>query len=297
VQRQHRHGDIRARGRHRDRHRRHLLAPQIASAKKGGVIIEVSGRGFWAAKREEAVGEWEDGCALSARRLRFAVADGAGAGFESRQWALTLATTFVRDPPSAGIGAAGVAGWFSQLAERYRRRSEPAAEEDAWLYEAMELRGSFAAFVAVQFWPRPDQLLGWEAMAVGDCCLFHLRRGRLLTAFPVTSAEDFTSHPDLVPSAHHALHRLAARIRITGGTASPGDRFALASDAMSQWLLRSSRRRPDTWLRLEGLRSSSFRGLVRAEREAGRMQRDDVTLAYLRVTVRPPDVQPGDIVC
>jgi hypothetical protein len=210
-----------------------------------------------------------------------------------------LATTFVRDAPSVGIGATAVAGWFGQLAERYRQRSEPAAAEDAWLYEAMEKRGSFAAFVAVQFWPRPDRLLGWEAMAVGDCCLFHLRRGRLLMAFPITSAEGFTSHPDLVPSANHARHRLAARIRIIRGTAFPGDRFALASDAMSQWLLRSSQNRPDTWLRLEGLRSRSFHGLVRAEREAGRMQRDDVTLAYLRVTVRPPDIrrEPGDIGC
>jgi hypothetical protein len=262
-------------------------ACRVTPAKKGCVIIEVSGRAFWAAKREEAAGEWEDGCALSARRLRFAVADGAGAGYESRQWALTLATTFVRDAPSAGIGATAVAGWFGQLAERYRRRSGPAAEEDAWLYEEMEKRGSFAAFVAVQFWPRPDQLLGWEAMAVGDCCLFHLRRGRLLTAFPITAAEGFTGQPDLVPSADHALPRLAGSIKIIRGTAFPGDRFVLASDAMSQWLLGSSQSRPDTWLRLEGLRSSSFRGLVRTEREAGRMQRDDVTLAYLRVTGKP----------
>ena len=63
-----------------------------------------------------------------------------------------------------------------------------------------------ATFVALKLDPLAsadaglDSTMGWTAWAVGDACLFHVRRGSLLTCFPMGASTDFDLHPFLYQS-------------------------------------------------------------------------------------------------
>jgi hypothetical protein len=239
-------------------------------------------RHCWLPKSPEAAEEWEDSVELSEATMRFAVADGAAAGFDSREWARALVTAYRDDPPTRGSPPEAAAEWMRRTGERHHARRQDVASADAWMYARAEREGSFAAFLGLRFWPLQPDRLGWEAIAVGDCCLFHVRESRLLDTFPLRRPEQFTRRPDLVPSAPRSLSLLTSRVLIEHGVAEPGDLFLLGTDEISTWLLGQGGTSP-VWRDLRHLRRAGFRALVEEQLAAGTMEPDDVTLACLQV--------------
>jgi hypothetical protein len=259
----------------------------FARGLQRGAATRIAARAFWLPKSPDAAEEWEDGVALSEATMRFAVADGASAGFDSREWARALVTAYRDDPPARGSPPHAAAEWLRRTGERHHARSQDArsqdvAAADAWMYTRAEREGSFAAFLGLRFWPLPPDRLGWEAVAVGDCCLFHVRESRLLDTFPLRRPDQFTRRPDLVPSAPRSLSLLTSRVLIKDGVAEPGDLFLLGTDEISKWLLGQGGTSP-VWRDLRDLRRAGFRALVEEQLAAGAMEADDMTLACLQV--------------
>src|SRR5207248_4465942 len=79
--------------------------------------------------------------------------------------------------------------------------------------------------------------LVWKAVAVGDSCLFVLRRDKFDVVFPLSSAVEFGNHPPLVPSSPD---RDCPEPEWLAGWAEPGDLFLLATDAVARFLLDSA---------------------------------------------------------
>ena len=75
----------------------------------------------------------------------------------------------------------------------------------------------------------------WEALAVGDACLFHLAAGGCLSSFPVDRSTDFTASPTLISSRSGV-----PSWKTTRGTLRPGEAILLATDALAQCLLASA---------------------------------------------------------
>jgi hypothetical protein len=247
---------------------------------------------FWEPKAGTARSEWEDGCAYSPETGWFAIADGASAGTSSREWAYTLAKAFVDDRPDDllraehGLGTrflrwlSGVRQSFDPDAEGFVRATVP-----EWVREAGQRRGAFSTFLGGRI-----SASDWAAVAVGDCCLFHLHSsGPRLTMFPMTGAEEVGSTPQLIPSAPADDGALARSLRHGSGSLQPRDVIFAGTDAISEWMMRA-REREELWSLLSRIGNEGFAAVCADLRETKEMRNDDVTL----LRYRQPVNQGGD---
>jgi hypothetical protein len=134
----------------------------------------------------------------------------------------------------------------------------------------------------------------WQAVALGDTVLFHVRAGRLLTTFPPLGPDDFGSHPNGVHTLRSRLEKMSDNLLITGGALATDDFLFAATDAMAHWIIRAVAREDDkVWAVLSTLAHPAvFARLVddqrKTENRAGRMRNDDVTLMRLRLLADQP---------
>jgi len=215
----------------------------------------------------------EDACAYDEPRGRLAVADGASSSYQAGPWAQRLAAGYVEEPATATTFGAWV---------EVQRRAFPRATVDPtkWWAEEVALRGSYATLLGVQL-TLEDGPARWDAVAVGDSCLFHVRAGRLLCSFPVEHPGDFTMTPPLVGSRDGE----APGPMVASGAIEVGDQILVMSDALAHWSLSVARTREEVWAFLGGLRSDTFGPFADDARLRGGLDDDDVTL--LRCVVRP----------
>ena len=139
-------------------------------------------------KRGNGEKEWEDGFATDPAGGVLAVADGAGDGIFSKLWVDLLLKSFLEEPVPLDDLAA-VEPWIQE-----RRRAWFEAiryPEQRWsIQRKIDQSCGAATFLGFRLdaappdGDPPDSAMGWTAWAVGDICLFHLRAGRLIAAFP-----------------------------------------------------------------------------------------------------------------
>ena len=173
--------------------------------------------------------ENEDAVGAHPAADRFAVADGASEGWASGAWATHLVGCYTRTPPEP----ATFADWLA--AARRTWAAPPASADQPWYAQAKQAEGAFATLVGVEVRPaKSGSGLRWKAVAVGDSCLLHVRRGAVVESFPLTHPDQFDTTPALVPSS---AHRPTPDPDWLAGTAAPGDTLLLATDAVAAALL------------------------------------------------------------
>src|SRR5262249_17994246 len=127
-----------------------------------------------------------------------------------------------------------------------------------------------------------------RALAVGDCCVFHVRDDALLRAFPIVSAAQFDNRPLLLSSNPERNERLGPCVPLACGAWQPADSFLLMSDALAACFLPTvvDEGQPVSAALPFG-RQRSFASWVRRQRAAIRLRNDDVSL--LRIHLPAPD--------
>jgi hypothetical protein len=240
---------------------------------------------FWEPKTGTARSEWEDGCAYSPASGWFAVTDGASAGTSSREWAYALALNFVADRPDGLVQAdegagtrflrwiSGVREGFDPDADEFRRATIP-----EWVRKAGGRRGAFSTLLGGRITAG-----GWAAVAIGDCCLFHVRAsdGTCVTTFPLSSSDELGATPQLIPTVAADDGTLAGSLRLGSGSVESGDLIFAATDAMAAWMLRD-RDRDEMWRLLGRIGAQGFAALCQDLRERSEIRDDDVTLLRYR---------------
>jgi len=233
---------------------------------------------YWLPKDGTPAAEWEDGVAYSRQSGWFAVADGASTGNSSREWAYTLASTFVADRSAQALhddSSQSFLDWVDTARARFDPKSPefPVSRMPEWVQAAGDRMGAHATFIGGRL---DDGHV--RAVAVGDCCLFHLHAasGRT-TAFPLSEPGQFNSNPRLLSSLGDRDHQLADAVRHYRAPFAPGDVVFAASDAFAEWLTKGIDD-PDVWKALSGIGNKGFRRLCQDLRMSRRMKNDDVTL-------------------
>jgi hypothetical protein len=225
---------------------------------------------------------WPEKPVRDERCSRFAVADGATETSFSGIWARQLVEAY----GSGAFENLPDSGWLIELQRRWWSivRDKPLP----WYAEEKAESGTFAALVGLTLdWESPDSEGGtWHAKAIGDCCLFQLRGGKILAKFPIQTSESFTNSPVLLsvnPGKHSAIDSLVS----TSGEWQCGDHFCLMTDAVAAWFLRAIERHEAPWETIRDLESEpvtsrsgmkSFQEWVDTSRRQGLMRNDDVTL-------------------
>ena len=201
--------------------------------------------------------EYEDAVAWSTRRRRFAVADGASASAFARLWAELLTRAYAAGRLRAEHLQDDLQPLQSHWTDSVQARDLP------WYALEQVRRGAFAALVGLSIFP--DQT--WNALAAGDSCLFHVREGELLQAFPITDPDEFGNRPFLIGSRARCD---AAWVQTADGSWQPGDTFLLMSDALAALYLRNNQ-----------LEMHGFRAWVTRMRTERLIRNDDVSLLHL----------------
>jgi hypothetical protein len=115
----------------------------------------------------------------------------------------------------------------------------------------------------------------WTAIAVGDCCCFHIRQGRMLAPFPLTHSTQFGNQPALLRS--RPGRDLAPEA--AAGDCRPNDCFLLMTDALAHWFLRECEAGRQPWLDLETLTGdAALIAWLDGRRDRRELRNDDVTL-------------------
>lgn len=172
--------------------------------------------------------EYEDAWAGNATTGCFALADGATESSFAGSWARLLVQGFVRAP------APQPADWLTWLPPLQRAwRDELGDKPRPWNVEAKIQQGAFATFLGLTITEEH-----WQALAVGDGCLFQLRAGQLQRAFPIQRAGDFNNRPRLVGSRMLPATLLdAGQFQTKQSRWQPGDQLWLMTDALAHWFL------------------------------------------------------------
>jgi hypothetical protein len=228
--------------------------------------------------------ECEDVTAINLTRNRFAIADGATEAFAAQSWARQLASSWV-DSESQLLTADEFRSW---VLDQGRLLHETwSGVQLSWYAEEKARGGSFAAFAGVQLDLDRDAPC-WQAIALGDTCLIHLRHEQIVKALPLTKSDCFNATPWLVPTQAFLLDSVGEHIVVGSGAVEHGDFLLLLSDAVAAWVFMLSEK---------GELVSHFNSLLRGqnqeltalftgEREAGRLRDDDVAIISIEIRNR-----------
>ena len=213
-----------------------------------------------------------------------AVADGASESAFAREWAQALVEAFVSRPPNlCDLTEDTLQAWLATPRERWSEQVP--WDLLPWHGEAKARTGAFATLVGLTFEAAPgdSSQLRWQALAVGDSCLFVVRDGQLAVSFPLEDAAEFGNAPSLICS-NPASEALAwDGLGRHEGECRAGDLFILASDALSCWFLSGAAAGERPWEALAALGPPDWEAWVGEQRHEGLMRNDDTTLVAIEV--------------
>lgn len=210
--------------------------------------------------------------------LLVAIADGATESSFSGLWAQLLVGEFVQKP-------------FTTLEQMERSvarclrlwRKIVGKKPLPWYAEEKLKEGSFSTLLGVQFLaPNPHGVGKWQAIALGDSCLFQIGSRGLVVQFPNIAYEDFGVTPPLVSTDPDYNSRSWVKLACKEGLWTKDDIFLLMTDALSQW---ATKEQPDrlVWDELLSKDGSiSLGDWVDRQRSSGAVRNDDTTLAIVR---------------
>lgn len=250
-------------------------------------------RTFWLPKAGNRRDECEDAARVVYPHLlgtsgcgtaRAAICDGASESAFAREWADALADAFAACPPDVcDLTEDSMRAWLAPA--RAAWHSGIPWHRIPWHGEAKARAGAFATLLGVRFAARPESSreICWDALAVGDSCLFVVRGDRLWRSFPLGEASQFGNLPGLVCSNPETSSRLWDSVRRCRGDCAAGDWFILASDALACWFLESNAADGRPWQTLLGLDPPAWPAWVEEQRNRKSMRNDDTTLIVIGV--------------
>ena len=252
------------------------VRPEHADAAEG---MRVRMRGLSLPKHGNRPEEIEDAFAIDPANGLATISDGASEGIFVRMWARLLTKSYSEtrfDPSDEAKRAAWLAAcrkvWLQDIQFTKLRWSQQ---------NRVESVGGAATFLSWQLGQAADGQPAWRAWGVGDSCLFWIRNNRLRATFPVTSSHHFANSPWLLTTrtdiGEPAPLFAAARCE-------KGDLFILATDALSQYLMRGvERRKQPNWDKLETLDEKKWHDRIEGLRRRKKIVNDDCSMVAIRV--------------
>lgn len=222
-------------------------------------------------RKEEYEDAFQSG--VSMNMYRFAVADGASESSFANVWAGLLAGAYC----NGKMDSDQFHNSISKLSKAWKRKLN--AKNLPWYAQEKLSIGAFSTLAGITFRSAYDSFVEFDAMAIGDSCIFQIRDTQLVCSFPLASAEDFHNRPILISSNGANNLHLQSSMKKWSGTAQAGDSFWLMTDALACWMLTRYEEGTEVIKQIQGLTcEEDFFRMVETERKQARLKNDDVTL-------------------
>jgi hypothetical protein len=223
----------------------------------------------------------QDRFASSVDGSLIALADGAGSSLYPGQWAELLVKAFCQsaDNPIAAIRQSEQE-WLKLSQEQWRQYylEKLQSPNRKWWQGGSQLKAcGFSTFLGL----RLDRAQGqWQAVAVGDSCLFKLeKQTNQLFVFPYKTAQAFKRTSQCFASLPEYP---SFSPQFVEGQYQAGDIFLLATDALSHRLLSDYEQKGEDWQTWFGLTAGNdFSGAIANLRAKQMIQNDDVTMVLV----------------
>lgn len=205
----------------------------------------------------------------------FAVADGATETSYSSKWAKLLVDAYCE-------GIRTDKDLKKQLVKLQKLWKESVGSSPLpWYAEEKLSKGAFSSLVGLTL--KNNAKRGtWQALAVGDSCLFQIRNDEIVIKFPLSSSEQFSNRPALLSTNLKLNDSVSSREK---GDFEAGDQFYLMTDAIACWFLTEYERGDKPWHAVHSwLCSDSINRNIQELRKEKKINNDDVTIVLIDIT-------------
>lgn len=213
---------------------------------------------------------------------KIAISDGTGSSMFPEIFSRLLVKKALEDEVP-WVDPAGLREWLSGV----RADWQVLVESEGPMGPVAKLkaaRGSHATFCVLRFESiaisTTQPMARYTVSAIGDSIFSHIRKGEILSVFPVTRAEDFGTSPPLISTDPDYTRQTFPACRSQSGWFLHGDSFLLMTDALGKWFLTEHKVGRKPWEMLLGSRKTQFALNVNTWRRHGALELDDTTLVY-----------------
>jgi hypothetical protein len=214
-------------------------------------------------------------------RLRVAIADGATESSFAKEWSDLLTKSFNKSklPLKEYL--------LTSLLELRKKWTTLIQDKPLpWYAQEKAENGAFSAFLGVRL---DFEKHSYEAIAIGDCCFFHVRKETVIKQFPVKNALDFGNNPYLISSKQSKNIELENYLIEVSDTLIKGDIIFMMSDALAHWFMKNNELNEHPWNILLGLKGKTkeerqrFISWLTEQRALKEIKNDDVVLAIIEL--------------
>lgn len=209
----------------------------------------------------------------------FAIVDGVGNSLFPDAWAEIVVHDFVENPDNFHDGHNRLVR-EAQLIEKWthkaNERTQNLTEEQRFIFEMGLDKADFAActFVGLQFYKD-----NWICEAIGDSYLFVLDKDcNILDSVSSMKGHEFDNFPEYFASKEGYNNGTTVK---SGGKIGEVCRFALMTDALSDWFLDAAIQKEDKLRLLDVHSHDEYQKLIETERQQGRLKDDDTTMLVI----------------
>jgi len=162
---------------------------------------------------------------------RFAIADGASESSFADLWANLLTSGYC----NCKFDGNHIHKSISKLSRAWQKKLD--GKDLPWYAQEKLNSGAFSSLAGITFRLMDASSAAFDAIAIGDSCIFQIRGNKIIASFPLGSTDEFHNRPVLISSnAANNIH-LQAFVKTWSDTAQAGDSFLLMTDALACWLL------------------------------------------------------------
>ena len=238
----------------------------------------------------------------SLEEQRFAIADGWAESFFSHLWAKTLVTGLVATAPFQFLESEqDLVEWLEPIQTAWRKIIE---WESPQIDSNQAEIGAFSTLLGMQLLaPEPvsllpetkpaDEQMRWQAIAVGNSCVFQIRRDHLNYAFPLSRSDQFNNSM-LISSVASKNQQIWRQFHQCQEICYETDLFFLMTSSLAKWFLLEYEAGRKPWAELYYLESQNkFQSFIASLRNSGQILNNDVTLLTFQlgkdeISISPP---------
>ena len=194
------------------------------------IILRVAS--FITHKKCESLDDCQDAIKVNEEHSRYAIADGVTRSFFPKQWAELLVNHFCT-MPDLPLNRETWKEWLVPIQEKWYKQVEERvkARNQYYLTNSFNTRDpAVSTFVGLEVDKMKRQ---WQAIVVGDSCLFH-KSAVGFKGYMIEKSENFTSHTQAFTSFPEKNYDVPDFI---SGEIQSGDMFILTTDALAKWIL------------------------------------------------------------